>query len=84
MQQLILKEWVGLVVAFTSWDFPTNQIVRKLSASLACGCSFLCKAPEETPASPAAVLKVFVDAGLPKGVVGLVFGFPAKISGYLV
>lgn len=83
-QQLVLKEPVGPVAAFTPWNFPINQIVRKLGAALATGCSFLCKAPEETPASPAALLQCFVDAGVPPGVVGLVFGDPAEISGYLI
>ncbi|MFZ5549671.1 MAG: NAD-dependent succinate-semialdehyde dehydrogenase [Pseudomonadota bacterium] len=83
-QQLVLKEPVGPVAAFTPWNFPINQIVRKLGAALACGCSFLVKAPEETPASPAALLATFVDAGIPAGVVGLVFGNPAEISSYLI
>jgi succinate-semialdehyde dehydrogenase/glutarate-semialdehyde dehydrogenase len=83
-QQLVLKEPVGPVAAFTPWNFPINQIVRKLGAALATGCSFLCKAPEETPASPAALLQCFVDAGIPPGVVGLVFGDPAEISSYLI
>jgi succinate-semialdehyde dehydrogenase/glutarate-semialdehyde dehydrogenase len=51
--QLVLKEPVGPVAAFTPWNFPINQIVRKLSAALAAGCSIIVKAPEETPASPA-------------------------------
>jgi len=83
-QQLVLKEPVGPVAAFTPWNFPINQIVRKLGAALATGCSFLVKAPEETPASPAALLQAFVDAGIPPGVVGLVFGNPAEISNYLI
>ncbi|MDM0024811.1 NAD-dependent succinate-semialdehyde dehydrogenase [Variovorax saccharolyticus] len=83
-QQLVLKEPLGPVAAFTPWNFPINQIVRKLGAALASGCSFLCKAPEETPASPAALLQAFVDAGVPKGTVGLVFGDPAQISNYLI
>jgi succinate-semialdehyde dehydrogenase/glutarate-semialdehyde dehydrogenase len=83
-QQLVLKEPVGPVAAFTPWNFPINQIVRKLGAALASGCSFLVKAPEETPASPAALLATFVDAGIPAGVVGLVFGNPAEISSYLI
>ncbi|OWT73626.1 MULTISPECIES: NAD-dependent succinate-semialdehyde dehydrogenase [unclassified Achromobacter] len=83
-QQMVLKEPVGPVAAFTPWNFPVNQVVRKLGAALATGCSFLVKAPEETPASPAALLNCFVDAGLPKGVVGLVFGSPAEISSYLI
>ncbi|TPQ38001.1 MULTISPECIES: NAD-dependent succinate-semialdehyde dehydrogenase [Cupriavidus] len=84
VQQLVLKEPVGPVAAFTPWNFPVNQVVRKLGAALATGCSFLLKAPEETPASPAALLKCFVDAGIPKGVLGLVFGSPAEISSYLI
>ncbi|WAC71519.1 NAD-dependent succinate-semialdehyde dehydrogenase [Roseateles sp. SL47] len=83
-QQLVIKEPVGPVAAFTPWNFPVNQIVRKLGAALATGCSFLVKAPEETPASPAALLKTFVDAGVPAGTVGLVFGDPAEISAYLI
>ncbi|WP_077000616.1 NAD-dependent succinate-semialdehyde dehydrogenase [Variovorax sp. KK3] len=83
-QQLVIKEPVGPVAAFTPWNFPINQIVRKLGAALAAGCSFLVKAPEETPASPAALLQTFVDAGVPPGTVGLVFGNPAEISSYLI
>ncbi|HEY1996657.1 NAD-dependent succinate-semialdehyde dehydrogenase [Paraburkholderia sp.] len=83
-QQLVLKEPIGPVAAFTPWNFPVNQIVRKLSAALASGCSFLVKAPEETPASPAGLLQAFVDAGVPPGTVGLVFGDPAEISSYLI
>ena len=84
MQQLVTREPVGPVAAFTPWNYPMNQVVRKLAAALACGCSLLVKAPEETPASPAALLRAFVDAGVPHGVVGLVFGDPAQISDYLI
>lgn len=84
VQQLVIKEPVGPVAAFTPWNFPVNQIVRKISAALATGCSFLCKAPEETPASPAALFQCFVDAGVPAGVIGLVYGDPHEISSYLI
>ena len=83
-QQLVLKEPLGPVAAFTPWNFPVNQIVRKLGAALASGCSFLVKAPEETPASPAALLQTFIDAGVPPGTIGLVFGDPHEISSYLI
>ena len=84
VQQMVLKDPVGPVAAFTPWNFPINQIVRKLSAALAAGCSMIVKAPEETPASPAELIRAFVDAGLPAGVVGLVYGDPAEISNYLI
>jgi succinate-semialdehyde dehydrogenase / glutarate-semialdehyde dehydrogenase len=84
VQQQVLKEPVGVVAAFTPWNFPINQVVRKMSAALATGCSIIVKAPEETPASPAALIRAFVDAGVPAGVVGLVYGNPAEISSYLI
>ena len=84
VQQLVLKEPVGPVAAFTPWNFPINQVVRKVGAALATGCSCLVKAPEETPSAPAALLAALVDAGVPAGTVGLVFGNPAEISSYLI
>jgi succinate-semialdehyde dehydrogenase/glutarate-semialdehyde dehydrogenase len=82
--QLVVREPVGPVAAFTPWNFPINQVVRKLSAALATGCSIIVKAPEETPASPAELIRCFVDAGVPKGVIGLVYGVPSEISSYLI
>jgi succinate-semialdehyde dehydrogenase/glutarate-semialdehyde dehydrogenase len=82
--QLVIKEPVGPVAAFTPWNFPINQVVRKLSAALATGCSIIVKAPEETPASPAELIRAFADAGVPAGVISLVYGDPAEISSYLI
>jgi succinate-semialdehyde dehydrogenase/glutarate-semialdehyde dehydrogenase len=82
--QLVIKEPVGVAAAFTPWNFPINQVVRKVAAGLAAGCSVIVKAPEETPASPAELIRVFADAGLPAGVVNLLYGTPAEISEYLI
>jgi succinate-semialdehyde dehydrogenase/glutarate-semialdehyde dehydrogenase len=82
--QLSVREPVGVVAGFTPWNFPMSQAVRKVSAALAAGCAFILKGPEETPASCAALVKAFVDAGLPDGVLQLVFGVPAEISEYLI
>jgi succinate-semialdehyde dehydrogenase/glutarate-semialdehyde dehydrogenase len=82
--QLTMKEPVGPVAAFTPWNFPINQIVRKLAASLAAGCSIIVKAPEETPASPAELIRCYLDAGVPGDVISLVFGVPSEISEYLI
>src|SRR6516165_8814988 len=81
---LVVKEPVGPVAAFTPWNFPLNQVVRKLSAALAAGCSIIVKAPEETPASPAELIRAFTDAGVPAGVINLVYGVPSEISEYLI
>jgi succinate-semialdehyde dehydrogenase/glutarate-semialdehyde dehydrogenase len=80
----VIKEPVGPVAAFTPWNFPINQVVRKLSAALATGCSIIVKAPEETPASPAEMIRCFLDAGVPGDVISLVYGVPSEISSYLI
>jgi len=84
IRQMVIKDPVGPVAAFTPWNFPINQIVRKIGGGLAAGCSMLVKAPEETPAAPAALIKAFADAGIPAGVLQLVYGTPAEISNYLI
>ncbi len=84
VMQLVVKEPVGPVAAFTPWNFPINQAVRKISAALAAGCSVILKGPEETPASVAALVQAYADAGLPAGVLNLVFGVPSEISEYLI
>ncbi|MGH6608963.1 MAG: NAD-dependent succinate-semialdehyde dehydrogenase, partial [Burkholderiaceae bacterium] len=84
IRQMVLKDPVGPVAAFTPWNFPINQVVRKVGAALSAGCSMLVKAPEETPAGPAELIRAFADAGMPPGVLGLVYGNPAEISSYLI
>ncbi|WP_211596246.1 NAD-dependent succinate-semialdehyde dehydrogenase [Paracoccus aestuariivivens] len=84
VHQQVIREPVGPVAAFTPWNFPLNQAVRKISAALATGCSIVIKAPEETPASPMALIKAFIDAGVPDTVLSLVFGVPAMVSNHLI
>jgi len=81
---LVMKEPIGPVAAFTPWNLPVSQAVRKLGAALCAGCTVVIKPAEETPASPAELMRALADAGLPKGVVNMVFGEPAEISNYLI
>ncbi|MCS6892284.1 MAG: NAD-dependent succinate-semialdehyde dehydrogenase [Rhodovarius sp.] len=82
--QLTIKEPVGPVAAFTPWNFPINQVVRKLSMAVAAGCSIIVKPPEETPASPVELIKCFLEAGVPGDVISVLFGTPAEVSSYLI
>ena len=82
--QMVVKEPVGPVAGFSPWNFPINQAVRKICGAVAAGCSIIIKGPEETPASCAELVKAYVDAGLPEGLINLVFGIPAEISEYLI
>ncbi|MBS0246572.1 MAG: NAD-dependent succinate-semialdehyde dehydrogenase [Proteobacteria bacterium] len=84
VDQRVLMEPVGPVAAFTPWNFPINQAVRKIAAALAAGCSIIVKGPEDTPASCAELIRAFVDAGIPGSVVQLLYGKPAEISAALI
>ena len=84
LRQYVQYEPVGPVAAFTPWNFPINQAVRKIAAALAAGCSILVKGSEETPVALARFVEVLVEAGLPPGVLNLVYGVPAEISQHLI
>jgi succinate-semialdehyde dehydrogenase/glutarate-semialdehyde dehydrogenase len=84
IRQLVMQEPVGVVAAFTPWNFPTLTPVRKIAGALAAGCSIIIKASEETPGGCVELVKCFADAGLPAGVLNLVFGVPAEVSEHLI
>jgi succinate-semialdehyde dehydrogenase/glutarate-semialdehyde dehydrogenase len=71
---------VGVVAAFTAWNFPAVLVTRKLGAALAAGCPVVLKAAEEAPYTAAAIVQCLADAGVPAGVVNLVFGDPPAVA----
>src|SRR4029079_1227733 len=84
VRQLVVQEPIGVVAAFTPWNFPVLTPARKVGGALAAGCSLILKASEETPGACVEMVKCFADAGLPKGVLNLVFGVPAEVSEHLL
>ncbi|MEU4892744.1 NAD-dependent succinate-semialdehyde dehydrogenase [Streptomyces sp. NPDC044780] len=80
----VRREPIGPVAAFVPWNFPAGGPLRKISSALSAGCSIVLKASEETPATAAALVGCFADAGLPDGVLNLVFGEPAEVSAHLI
>ncbi len=84
VRNMIIQEPIGVTAGFAPWNFPVTQAVRKIAASLAAGCSIILKCPEETPGSPIGLVRCFHDAGVPAGVLNLVYGVPAEISEYLI
>lgn len=84
MLHFAIREPIGPVAAFSPWNFPISSPARKVGGALAAGCSIILKAAEETPASAVLMTQAFKDAGLPDGVLNLVFGNPGKISTYLI
>jgi succinate-semialdehyde dehydrogenase/glutarate-semialdehyde dehydrogenase len=84
MQKLVVRQPIGPVAGFTPWNVPLSACSRKVSAALAAGCSIILKAAEETPGAACALVQCFADAGLPAGVLNLVFGHPEEISSTLI
>ncbi len=84
VRNMVLMEPIGVVAGFSPWNFPVSQAARKIGGALAAGCSIIIKCPEETPGSPIEFVKCFHDAGVPAGVINLVYGVPAEISEYLI
>jgi succinate-semialdehyde dehydrogenase/glutarate-semialdehyde dehydrogenase len=84
VRQLVVQEPVGVVAAFTPWNFPVLTPARKVGGALAAGCSLILKASEETPGACVEMVKCFAEAGLPAGVLNLVFGVPAEVSEHLL
>jgi len=84
IRQLVVHEPIGVTAAFTPWNFPVLTPARKIGGALAAGCSLILKASEETPGACVEIVRCFADAGLPPGVLNLVFGVPAEVSEHLL
>jgi succinate-semialdehyde dehydrogenase / glutarate-semialdehyde dehydrogenase len=84
IRHTVLRQPIGVVAAFSPWNFPMSSPARKVGGALSAGCSIILKAAEETPAGALQLVQAFHDAGLPPGVLNLVFGQPADISEYLI
>jgi succinate-semialdehyde dehydrogenase / glutarate-semialdehyde dehydrogenase len=84
IRYIVMHQPIGMVAAFSPWNFPMSQPARKIAGAIAAGCSIILKAAEETPAGAIHIARALHDAGLPPGVFNLVFGIPSEISEYLI
>ena len=84
VRQMVLREPVGVCAAFSPWNFPFNQALRKAVAALASGCTVILKGPAEAPSAIVALARVFHDAGLPPGFLNVLWGSADEISRHLI
>ena len=84
LMQATVKRPIGPVAAFAPWNFPAVLVARKLAAALAAGCSIILKPAEETPGVCVGIIRAFVDAGVPSGVINMLFGEPSMVSERLI
>ena len=83
MSQTVIKDPIGPVIAFVAWNFPVMNVVRKVGGALAAGCTITIKPSEETPGTAIAIGRALMEAGLPAGVLNIVFGVPSEVSEHL-
>lgn len=83
-RQMVTKEPVGPVAAFVAWNFPGTNVIRKVAGAVGAGCSIIIKASEETPGTCIAIARAYHDAGVPAGVINVVFGVPAEVSEHVL
>lgn len=84
VRYIVHHQPIGIVAGFSPWNFPMSQPCRKVAGAIASGCSIILKAAEETPAGALHIARALHDAGLPPGVLNLVFGTPSDISKHLI
>lgn len=84
VRQFVLREPIGVCAAFTPWNFPYNQAIRKIAAAVGAGCTIIIKGPEDSPSAVVAIARLFHEAGLPPGVLNVVWGVPHEVSEYLI
>jgi succinate-semialdehyde dehydrogenase/glutarate-semialdehyde dehydrogenase len=84
VRQLVVREPVGVCAAFSPWNFPFSQAMKKAVAAIASGCTLILKGPEESPSAVVAMARLFHDAGLPPGVFNILWGHPPEISRRLI
>ena len=81
--QTVVWEPIGPVAAFAGWNAPAITPSRKISGALAAGCTIVIKPSEETAGVALHIARVIQDAGIPDGVVNMVFGEPGEIADIL-
>jgi acyl-CoA reductase-like NAD-dependent aldehyde dehydrogenase len=64
----------GVYAAITPWNFPTLIPVELIAPGIAAGNTIVMKPSEWTPIAMANFMQVMADAGLPEGVVNVIYG----------
>src|SRR5215207_838727 len=71
---LVVREPVGVVAAITPWNYPLHQVIAKVGAALAAGCTVVLKPTEVAPLTAYVLAAVAEKVGLPAGVLNMVPG----------
>lgn len=75
---------IGVVAAFTPWNFPMALAAKKFAGALGAGCSIICKPSQETPGSVLVMARALLEAGVTPAAIAVVFGHADLISDHLI
>ena len=82
-RQMTITRPIGVVASLTPWNFPISIQARKLAPALAAGCSVVARPSEKAPVAVSELFRALVDAGIPDGVVNLIYGPASEQSSAL-
>lgn len=74
----------GVVLSIAPFNYPINLAVSKIAPALLMGNAVICKPPTQGSLVGLAMTKVFVEAGVPEGIIACVTGKGSQIGDYLV
>ena len=69
---LVTSRPVGPALLITPWNFPLAMATRKIGPAVAAGCTMILKPADLTPLTSLLLAQVFLDAGLPAGVLNVI------------
>ncbi|MBS4174996.1 aldehyde dehydrogenase family protein [Bacillus sp. FJAT-49736] len=75
---------VGIIGIITPWNFPIAIATWKSFPAIVAGNAVIWKPATETPLMARELINIFVEAGLPKGVINLVCGSGSKVGTAMV
>jgi phenylacetaldehyde dehydrogenase len=79
-----LKEPVGVAALVVPWNYPIVMAAMKLGPCLAAGCTAVLKPAEDTSLTALRLGELFLEAGLPEGVLNIVTGYGATAGNALI
>ena len=79
-----IKEPVGVAALVIPWNYPIVMAGMKLGPCLASGCTAVLKPAEDTSLTALRLGEIFLEAGLPEGVLNIVTGYGAQAGNALI
>jgi len=74
----------GVILAITPFNFPLNLVAHKVGPAIASGNSVILKPASVTPLISVKLGEIFENAGLPKGILNIIFGSGSDVGRKLV